>query len=139
MDLAGDLRAKGRRLTLQRTLVLDAVQKARHHVTAEEVTRRVRDAHPQVDPSTVYRNLEALEELGYLTHTHLGGRVTRWHRADTHQHGHLLCRSCGAEEEVPLAAFEPLARRLRAERGFRADVAHAAIEGICRRCAAVQS
>lgn len=138
MDLARDLRAKGKRLTVQRRLVLEAVQRARHHVTAEEIAQRVRSHAAEIDASTVYRNLEALDGLGYVTHTHLG-RVTRWHRADAHPHGHLVCRACGAEEEVPLSAFAPLARRLRAASGFEADLAHSAVEGICRKCAVVQS
>src|SRR5204862_5683132 len=119
-------------LTLQRQLVLDAVQRARHHVTADEVARRVRAKYPRIGPSTVYRNLEALEELGYVTHTHLDDRVTRWHRADTQPHGHLVCRSCGNEQEIALRMLEPLGRRLRNEQGFRADLAHSAIVGICR-------
>jgi len=139
MDLGSDLRAKGKRLTVQRRLVLEAVQRARHHVTADEVAKRVRGEAGEIDPSTVYRNLEALEELGYVTHTHLGSRVTRWHRADMHQHAHLVCRSCGAEDEVPVSVFTGLARRLRTSHGFRADLAHSAVEGICRRCAVVQS
>lgn len=139
MDLGTELRARGRRLTVQRRLVLEAVQRARHHVTADEIAERVRAEARGIDPSTVYRNLEALEELGYVTHTHLGTRVTRWHRADAHQHAHLVCRRCGAEDEIPVAVLAPLARRLRADHGFHADLAHSAVEGICRRCAAVQS
>ena len=139
MDLGRDLRARGKRLTIQRRLVLEAVQRARHHVTADEIAVRVRADAAEIDPSTVYRNLEALEELGYVTHTHLGSRVTRWHRADTHQHAHLVCKICGAEDEIPVTVFAPLARRLRASHGFQADLAHSAVEGICRRCAVVQS
>src|SRR6266536_2443895 len=139
MTLAAAIRASGRRLTLQRQLVLDAVQRARHHVTADEVARRVRAKYPRIGPSTVYRNLEALEELGYVTHTHFDDRVTRWHRAEAQRHGHLVCRSCGAEQEVPIGLLEPLARRLRDEHGFRADLAHSAIVGICKACANVSS
>ena len=130
-----EIRARGRRMTVQRRLVLDALGRARHHTTAEEIARQVRARYPQIDPSTVYRNLEALEELGYVTHTHLDDRVTRWHRADVERHGHLVCRSCGAEQEIPLSLLEPLARRLRAEQHFRADLAHSAIVGICGQCA----
>jgi len=130
-----EIRARGRRMTVQRRLVLDALGRARHHTTAEEIARQVRARYPQIDPSTVYRNLEALEELGYVTHTHLDDRVTRWHRADVERHGHLVCRSCGAEQEIPLRLLEPLARRLRAEQHFRADLAHSAIVGICGQCA----
>jgi Fur family ferric uptake transcriptional regulator len=139
MSLEETVRASGKRLTVQRRLVLDAVQRARHHVTAEEIARRVRARHPQIDPSTVYRNLEALEELGLVTHTHLDDRVTRWHRADTHPHGHLVCRVCGTETEIRPAVLEAMARRLRDEHRFEADLAHSAIVGICRQCRVVPS
>src|ERR1043166_8900659 len=102
MDIAERVRASGKRMTVQRRLVLEALQRARHHTTAEDIASRIRRQHPQIDPSTVYRNLEALEELGYVTHTHLDDRVTRWHRADASRHGHLVCRNCGAESEVPM-------------------------------------
>jgi Fur family ferric uptake transcriptional regulator len=135
VSVADDIRAKGRRMTVQRRLVLDALQRARHHTTAEEIARQIRARHPQIDPSTVYRNLEALEELGYVTHTHLDDRITRWHRADVRRHGHLVCRRCGSEQEISMRLLEPLGRRLRAEQGFRADLAHSAIVGVCRECA----
>lgn len=126
-------------MTAQRRLVLDALARARHHVTAEEIATAVRGQRRAIDPSTVYRNLEALEAAGLATHTHIDGRVTRWHRADAHAHGHLVCTSCGREDEIDLAALAPLARRLRATKGFRADLAHSAIAGICARCADVSS
>lgn len=133
------VRASGRRMTVQRRLVLDALQRARHHTTAEEIATRIRTRFPQIDPSTVYRNLEALEQLGYVAHTHFDDRVTRWHRGDAERHGHLVCRGCGAEEEIPVAIFGSLSRRLRDKHGFRADLAHSAIVGICRDCANVSS
>jgi Fur family ferric uptake transcriptional regulator len=136
MSLAEVVRASGKRLTVQRRLVLDAVQRARHHVTAEEIARRVRAKYPQIDPSTVYRNLEALEGLGYVIHTHLDDRVTRWHRADSHPHGHLVCRVCGGETEVRPVTLEVMAKRIRDEYTFEPDLAHSAIVGICRKCQA---
>ena len=139
VNLADELHAKGMRLTMQRRLVLDAVRRARHHVTADDVAQRVRSVASEIDTSTVYRNLEALETLGYVTHAHVGDRVTKWHRADTEQHAHLVCRSCGEEEEVALSLFAPLAKRLRSSHGFRANLAHSAVEGICRRCATTKT
>lgn len=139
MGIEEKLRARGGRMTVQRRLVLEALARARHHTTAEGIASRIRKQHPQIDPSTVYRNLEALESLGYVTHTHFEDRVTRWHLADEHRHGHLVCRSCGAEQEVPMSLLEPLAKRLRQEHGFQADLAHSAVVGICRACASVSS
>ena len=139
MSLAEVVRASGKRLTVQRRLVLDAVQRAKHHVTADEIARRVRMKYPQIDPSTVYRNLEALEELGYVIHTHLDDRVTRWHRADSHPHGHLVCRVCGRETEVRPVTLDVMAKRIRDEYRFEPDLAHSAVVGICRHCRVVPS
>ncbi len=139
MEIDERVRASGRRMTVQRRLVLEALERAKHHITAEEIAARIRRQHPQIDPSTVYRNLEALEALGYVTHTHFEDRVTRWHLAASQRHGHLVCRQCGAELEVPMTLLEPLARRLRAEHGFIADLAHSAVVGVCRECASVSS
>ena len=139
MEIGERVRASGMRMTVQRRLVLDALSRARNHITAEEIAARIRRQHPQIDQSTVYRNLEALEALGFVTHTHFEDRVTRWHRSDAERHGHLICRACGAEFEVPMALLEPLARRLKAEHGFEADLAHSAVVGLCRTCASVSS
>jgi Fur family transcriptional regulator, ferric uptake regulator len=139
MEIGERVRASGKRMTVQRRLVLDALERAKHHITADEIASRIRARHPQIDLSTIYRNLESLEELGYVTHTHFEDRVTRWHLADAHRHGHLVCRQCGAEIEVPMSLLEPLARRLKAEHGFHADLAHSAVVGICRACAAVSN
>ena len=134
MSIDERVRARGGRMTVQRRMIVDALARARHHATAEEITRVVRAKHPDVNVSTIYRNLEALEAIGEVTHTHIDGRVTRWHRSGVQRHGHLVCRVCGREEEVPLATLEPLARRLRAEHGFQADLAHSAVLGTCRDC-----
>lgn len=133
------IRRRGGRVTVQRRLVLEALSRARHHTTEEQIAEYVRARVPEIDVSTVYRNLEALEKVGAVTHTHLDGRVTRWHRADVEAHGHLVCRECGREEEVPLSVLEPLARRLRTRSGFRADLAHSAVAGICAQCSTVSS
>src|SRR5256886_13109313 len=123
VGIADDMRAKGMRMTVQRRLVLDVLRRARHHTTAEDISRSIRASHPQIDPSTVYRNLEALERLGYVTHTHLDDRVTRWRRSDSPQHGHLVCRKCGSEEDIPMQILEPPPKRLPAGTGFPADSA----------------
>jgi Fur family ferric uptake transcriptional regulator len=130
------IRASGKRVTAQRQLVLDAVQRARHHITAEQVARAVHAKNPTVNPSTVYRNLEALEESGLVSHTHLNDRVIQWHRAEATRHGHLVCRRCGDEVELSEAALAAIERRLRTQFGFVADLAHSGIDGLCRACAA---
>jgi Fur family ferric uptake transcriptional regulator len=134
VKLQATLRQRGYRLTPQRRVILDAIERARHHTTAEDVARRVSDKFAGVDASTVYRTLQLLEENGLVNHTHFDDGVTRWHLASLQPHQHLVCRSCGEEQEFELEVLDPLARRLRDRFGFHADLAHFAIAGLCRGC-----
>jgi Fur family ferric uptake transcriptional regulator len=128
------LKARGYRLTPQRRVILDALERARHHTTAEDIARRVAERFPGVDASTVYRTLELLEALGLVTHTHFDDGITRWHLASEEAHQHLVCRSCGEEQELDLALLQPFARRIRERFRFDPDMAHFAIAGLCARC-----
>ncbi|HYY54783.1 MAG TPA: Fur family transcriptional regulator [Candidatus Dormibacteraeota bacterium] len=132
--LATALRARGHRLTPQRLVILETVERARHHTTAEDVARRVGERFPGVDASTVYRTLELLEREGLVTHTHFDDGVTRWHLASAERHQHLVCRVCGDELELEVSLLEPAARKIRDRFGFVADMAHFSIAGTCAKC-----
>ncbi len=135
-SLVPTLRSRGYRLTPQRRVILEALERVRHHTTAEDMARRVAERIGGVDVSTVYRTLELLESQGLVTHTHFDDGVTRWHLASAERHQHLVCRSCGEEQELALATLAPAARRIREKFGFEADMAHFAIAGLCARCRA---
>ena len=130
-----ELRAKGYRLTPQRQLVLEAVG-VLGHATPEEIAVAVRQTASGVNISTVYRTLELLEELGLVQHTHLGHGAPTYSVASDHDHVHLVCRDCGAVDEVDTSVVEDVVRRLSAERGFSVDVGHFAVFGRCRACTA---
>jgi Fur family ferric uptake transcriptional regulator len=128
-----ELRARGYRLTPQRQLVLEAVT-ALGHATPDEVAERVRETATGINISTVYRTLELLEELGLVTHTHLGHGSPTYHAADDADHLHLVCRECGGIEETSTAVLDDVSRRIAADRGFDVDTSHFAIFGTCRAC-----
>ena len=134
--LAERLRARGLRLTPQRARVLAAVT-ALEHATPEAIGARLRDeAGPDgaaPDTSTVYRNLELLERLGLVWHTHLGKGAPIYHAAE-HPHLHVVCASCGAVESAPHGLLDGAAERLADELGFTVDVGHVALSGTCRAC-----
>ena len=92
-DWKSDLRERGYRLTPQRQLVLEAVDT---WSTPRPTTSSPRCAAPRrgVNISTVYRTLELLEELGLVSHAHLGHGAPTYHLADRHHHIHLVCRDC---------------------------------------------
>jgi Fur family ferric uptake transcriptional regulator len=134
--LAQRLRARGLRLTAQRARVLAAVT-ALEHATPEAIGARLREeaapGESAPDASTVYRNLELLERLGLVWHTHLGKGAPIYH-ASEHPHLHVVCASCGAVESAPTGVLDGAAERLAADLGFTVDVGHVALSGTCRAC-----
>jgi Fur family transcriptional regulator, ferric uptake regulator len=134
-DWQSDLRARGYRLTPQRQLVLEAVDKLEHS-TPDDILAEVRRTAGGVNISTVYRTLELLEELGLVSHAHLGHGAPTYHLADRHHHMHLVCRDCTEVIEADLSVAEPFAERLLAQFGFDTDMKHFAIFGRCAACAA---
>ncbi|QCX26452.1 Fur family transcriptional regulator [Nocardioides jishulii] len=129
-ELASRLRTSGYRMTPQRQRVLAAVEEL-GHATPDEVHAHLAGA---VNQSTVYRNLEVLEELGLVRHTHLSDRAPTYHSARAAEHFHLICRNCQGVTSVPLERAEAFARQLRDEFGFVADVGHVAVFGQCAAC-----
>ena len=128
-----ELRDKGLRLTPQRELVLAAVR-ALGHATPDEVAEKVRESHPGINLSTVYRNLETLENVGFVQHSHLGHGGVRYSAATEDIHAHLVCEHCGTIIEVPIEATAPLTQSMLDDYGFHTDVAHLAIAGRCESC-----
>ncbi len=77
-DWRARLRESGYRLTPQRELILQAVERL-GHATPDEVLAEVRKQSTAVNASTVYRTLEVLEELGLIRHAHLSDRAPTYH------------------------------------------------------------
>jgi Fur family transcriptional regulator, ferric uptake regulator len=136
LDFRRALKQRGLRMTPQRQLILDAVASARGHISVDHVYQQVISQFPDVNVTTVYRTLEVLEELGLVRHTHFHDGVAQYQRTDEAPHHHLVCTVCDADTELDLELLEPLADELRKRYGFKADLAHTAIVGICRDCQA---
>ena len=129
------LRARGYRVTPQRQLVLAAVTKL-EHATPEEIWADVQQTASGVNISTIYRALELLEQLGLVTHTHLGHGAPSYHLAAEAEHVHLVCAECGRITEVAPEAVAPLVSALERNHGFLTDVGHLTVFGRCQSCRA---
>lgn len=134
-EAAQALRESGHRLTPQRLMILSALRHSGAHMSAAEILGRVKESYPFVDPSTVYRTLAVLKEMRLVTELHLGGAeaVYEWLSED-HRHHHLICRGC--QGVLPLADdyLAALGAEILDDYGFRADMDHFAIFGLCDAC-----
>lgn len=135
-EVVANLRHRGLRLTPQRQLILELLQQASGHIAPEEIYQQVVRRFPMINRSTVYRTLDMLEELGFVRHGHVEDGVARYHLAGEVHHVHLICHACGGVIDVTdLGIAEVLTDSLLDRFGFRADVTHFPISGLCRGCA----
>lgn len=103
------------------------------HLTAEEIAAEVQLRAPEVNISTIYRNLEDMQRLGVVVHSHLGHGPATYQLASA-AHSHFLCEVCGATIEAPDDVFAELARTVKERLGFLIDPVHFAMLGCCAAC-----
>jgi Fur family ferric uptake transcriptional regulator len=128
------LRARGLRWTPQRRTLIEVLSRAEGHVTGAELVERCRTVDPTTIPSTVYRTLDVLEELGLVCHSHAADGREEFHVLPTAVHGHLHCNGCGTTWEIPADEAATLVEALERRRGFAVDVTHLSIAGRCAGC-----
>jgi Fe2+ or Zn2+ uptake regulation protein len=132
-DAAVALRAAGYRVTPQRLVIHRTLVDLNRHVGAEELFGAVGQQLPNVSLPTVYSALDALEDAGLVRRVSAGqGRAL--YDARPADHHHLVCRRCGAVED--LDAPVSLSRALTSARqhGFAPDGAEVVIRGLCANC-----
>jgi len=127
------LRSNGGRITTARRLLLQILFQRGPHRTAEDIAREVHAVAPDVNLSTIYRNLDELERLGVIVHAHLGHGAAIYH-LQSDAHGHLVCESCGAMAEAPAELFQAFAAAAHEKLGFVIDYRHFAVLGRCQQC-----
>lgn len=128
------LRERGLRWTPQRRAILEVLASAAGHVTAAELLERCRAVDPDVTPSTVYRTLDTLEELGLIVHSHGADGREEYHVEPDADHAHLVCQTCGSVWEVAGEELTGLTDALDRNRGFAVSVPHLTIAGVCADC-----
>jgi Fur family transcriptional regulator, ferric uptake regulator len=128
------VRRRGGRVTSSRRLLLRTLFESKGHRTAEELAAAVQEQAPDIHLSTVYRNLDELEKLGVIVHSHLGHGAATYHLSSS-AHGHFVCEECGRMIEAPEAMFASLAKAAQADFGFTIDPHHFAMLGRCADCA----
>jgi Fur family ferric uptake transcriptional regulator len=133
-DVLALVRARGGRATSSRRILLEVFFDAEGHQSAEELAEAVQARAPDVHISTIYRNLEDLQRLGVIVHSHLGHGPATYLLASL-AHAHFICSECGTMVEAPDELFRGLARNAKNKLGFSIDPHHFAILGRCAACA----
>jgi Fur family transcriptional regulator, ferric uptake regulator len=138
-DLPDRLRARGLRWTPQRRTLIEVLATTTGHVTGSELVERCRALDATTIPSTVYRTLDVLEELGVVRHAHGVDGREEFHVRPTVEHGHLHCTECHGAWEIGADEARALVASIERSRGFTVDLSHLTVAGVCGDCAGASS
>ena len=121
------------RNTIQKGIILEAVQKLCDHPTAETVYTQVRQTHPRISKATVYRNLNQLAENGVICRLHLP-QGADFYDCQTHPHYHMQCEECGGIYDLPLPYLEDFFAQVEGMEKFQIHQHNITFSGICPYC-----
>jgi Fur family ferric uptake transcriptional regulator len=129
-DAVTALRQRGLRLSTARRLVLEALFAAEGPVSAERIAHGL-----GIDPGSVYRNLETLEQHGLVRHVHLGHGPGLYVLVVRGEREYLFCERCGSVRALHSEQLSAVRARIEELTGYQARFTHFAIVGICGGCA----
>ena len=128
-----------RRNTIQKKLVLDAVQSLQNHPTAEEVYRHIIKTYKNISKGTVYRNLNMLVEEDVIQKVMVMDGADRFDHTMT-DHNEIRSDLCGNVYDVPAEAGELADRMISMDTdflkksGFTVSGHEIIFRGICPYC-----
>ena len=131
------MRARGLRMTAQRRVVADLLDRAEEHLDAEGVLERARQQDPTIHRATVYRTLNRLKKLGLVDELdlmHVSGERHYYEVRPSTLHIHLVCTACKGVDEPSETFWDELKRRVEQENGFRPEVVRIEMAGVCSSC-----
>ena len=138
LNLRQVLSEKGFRMTSQREAVLRTLEACEgEHLTVEEIYNRTREQAPDIGIATVYRTLQLLTDIGFLTRDYLGDNTVRYEisrEEEPHGHHHLVCLSCGAILETEADLMEAIEDMLQRKYGFEIVNHRIQFLGYCAAC-----
>jgi len=132
----GKVPMKNKRNTLQRRLILIAVEELGIHATAEQVYEHVVKVHPSISKATVYRNLSQLAEAGELLSISNLDDATHYDH-QCHEHYHFICDACKRIFDVE-GNLSDVIGRFTDTNGFDITNCNISFSGLCWDCQARQ-
>jgi Fur family ferric uptake transcriptional regulator len=132
------LRHAGLRVTRPRVAVLAAVYD-RPHADTESIIRGVRADLGDVSHQAVYDVLRVLTAARLVRRIEPAGSVARYESRVADNHHHLVCRSCGAIEDVDCAVGDTPCLTASTAHGYSIDEAEVVYWGVCPTCSTADS
>src|SRR5262249_53841084 len=136
-SVQGSLKDKGVRLTRQRQILLELIDKSGQHLDAENLFQMAKERDPKLNRVTVYRTLKLLKEGGLVDELDLAHFQGDQHYYETRmkqEHAHIICLRCGRVEEFFGEELQHLRAQVSSQFGFEIVFARTEVAGYCSHC-----
>lgn len=132
----------GVRLTRQRQILLDLIDKTGQHLDAERLYQMAKERDPKLNRVTVYRTLKLLKMGGLVDELDLMHQAGEQHFYETRrkqEHAHVICLACGKVEEFFGEPLQKLRRQIESHFGFQVVLARTEVGGYCSHCQSLRA
>jgi Fur family ferric uptake transcriptional regulator len=141
-SITGSLKERGIRLTRQRQILLDLIDKSGLHLDAEQLYRLAKQQDAKLNRVTVYRTLKMLKDCGLVDELdlmHWSGDQHYYETRLKQEHAHVICLRCGKVEEFFGDPLQKLRRQVESHFGFQILLARTEVGGYCAHCQVLRS
>src|SRR5688500_5835541 len=135
------LQQRGVRLTRQRKILLELIDKSGQHLDAERLYLMAKEKDPKLNRVTVYRTLKMLKAGGLVDELdlmHIGGDQHFYETRMKQEHAHIICLRCGKVEEFFGEPLQKLRKQIEQHFGFEVLLARTEVGGYCSHCQALR-
>ena len=123
----------GQRLTAQRLLLLELIEKTEGQLDVYEIYRRAKERNRKLSLSTVYRALRLFTDLGIVDDLQYDQH--HYHAAKlSSEHYHLVCLSCGQVVEFESDLVDALKESVGSRYDFAVTRGEVNLSGYCQSC-----
>lgn len=136
-SIEGSLKERGVRLTRQRQILLDLIDKTGEHLDAERLYQMAKERDPKLNRVTVYRTLKMLKAGGLVDELdlmHFAGDQHYYETRLKQEHAHVVCLRCGKVEEFFGEPLQRLRKQIESHFGFQVLLARTEVGGYCAHC-----
>ena len=134
-DVVAALREAGHRVSAPARAVLGELFAADGPISAEAIARGAEARHGRLEPTSVYRNLERLEQLGVVRHIHVGHGPGVYGLLSHGEREYLVCEVCGKVTPADAEQLDRVRAVIREQFGYEVRFTHFPIHGRCADCA----
>jgi Fur family transcriptional regulator, ferric uptake regulator len=129
------LKAAGLKITMPRLKVLEILEHSEnHHLSAEDVYKKLLEMGEDVGLATVYRVLTQFESAGLVTRHNFEGGYSVFELNQGEHHDHLVCVKCGYVEEFVDDIIEDRQIAIAQKAQFKMTDHSLNIYGLCAKC-----